>query len=51
MFRALAANPEVSGSIPVATTFYEWQWVCNAVHSALVTINVELLGKEVAASV
>jgi hypothetical protein len=29
----LAEDKEVSGLIPGATTFSEWQWVWNAVHS------------------
>ena len=30
----LATDTEVSGSIPAATRFSEWQWVWNGVHSA-----------------
>jgi hypothetical protein len=45
----LAANPEVSGSIPGAIRFSEQQWVWNGVHSALVRINEELLERKVAA--
>jgi len=30
----LATDTEVSGSIPGATRFSEWQWVWNGVHSA-----------------
>ena len=30
----LATDAEVSGSIPGATRFSEWQWVWNGVHSA-----------------
>jgi hypothetical protein len=41
----LAANPEVPGSIPVATTFSEYQWVWDGVHLALVRLNEELLEK------
>jgi hypothetical protein len=29
----LAADPEVLGSIPVATRFSAWQWIWNGVHS------------------
>jgi hypothetical protein len=47
----LAANPEVPGSIPGATRFYVQQWVWNGIHSALVRINEELLGRKVAAPV
>jgi hypothetical protein len=38
-------------SIPSATRFSEWQWVWNAVHSALVRINEELHERKVAAPV
>jgi hypothetical protein len=47
----LAANPEVSGSIPGTTRFSEWQWVWNGVHSALVRVNEELLERIAAAPV
>jgi hypothetical protein len=47
----MAANPEVPGSISGATRFYEWQWVWNGVHVALVRINEELLERKVAAPV
>jgi hypothetical protein len=47
----LAANPEVPGSIPGATRFSELQWVWNGVHSALLSINEELLERTVAAPV
>jgi hypothetical protein len=47
----LAANPEVSGSIPGATRFSEYQWVWYEVHSALVRINEELLETKVAVPV
>jgi hypothetical protein len=47
----LAAGPEVSGSIPGAARFSEYQWVWNGVHSALVRINEELLERKVAAPV
>jgi hypothetical protein len=39
----LAFNPEIPGSIPVATRFSEYQWVFNGVRSALVRINEVLL--------
>jgi hypothetical protein len=42
---SLAAYPEVPGSIPDDTTFSEQRWVWNGVHSALVSINEELLEK------
>jgi hypothetical protein len=47
----MAANQEVLGSIPDATTFSEWQWIWNGVHSALVRINEELLESKVMAPV
>jgi hypothetical protein len=47
----LTANPEVPGSITGATRFSEYQWVWNGIHSALVRINEELLGRKVAAPV
>jgi hypothetical protein len=47
----LAANPEITGSIPGATRFSEYQWVWNGVHTALVRVNEELLEREVAATV
>jgi hypothetical protein len=47
----MAANPEVPGTIPGATTFSEYQWVWNTVHSALVRINEELLERKLAAPV
>jgi hypothetical protein len=37
---------EVPGSIPGATRFSEKQWVWNAVHSALLRINEELLERK-----
>jgi hypothetical protein len=47
----IAANPEVPGSIPGATSFSECQWVWNGFHSALVRINEELLEKKVAVAI
>jgi hypothetical protein len=47
----LAANPEVSGSIPGATKFSGKKWVWNGVNSAFVRINEELLERKVAAPV
>jgi hypothetical protein len=47
----MAADPEVPGSIPCAARFFEWQWVWNGVHSALVRINEELLERKVASPV
>jgi hypothetical protein len=47
----LAANPEVPSSIPDTTTFSEYQWVCNGIHSALVRINEELLERKVVAPI
>jgi hypothetical protein len=47
----LAADPDVSGSIPGATTFSAKQWIWNGVHSNLLKINEELLEREVAAPV
>jgi hypothetical protein len=47
----LAAEPEVPGSITGATRFPAQQYVWNGVHSALVTINEELLERKVAAPV
>jgi hypothetical protein len=47
----LAANPEVPGSIPGATRFFEQQWVWNGVHLAVVRINEEILERRVAAPV
>jgi hypothetical protein len=47
----MAANLEVPGSMPGATTFSEYQWVWNGVHSALVRVNEELLERKVAAPV
>jgi hypothetical protein len=44
-------NPEVPGSIPGAARFSEQQWARNAVNSALVRINEELLERKVAAPV
>jgi hypothetical protein len=43
--------PEVPGSIPGTARFSEWQWVWNGVHSALVTINEELLERKVMAPI
>jgi hypothetical protein len=47
----LTANPEVPGSIPDATTFSEYHWVWNGVHSVLVKINVEIIERKLAAPV
>jgi hypothetical protein len=47
----LAADPEVSGSIPGFARFSEQQWVWNGVHSALVRINEELIERKIAAPV
>jgi hypothetical protein len=47
----LVANPEVLGSIPGATRFFEWPWVWNGVHSALVRVNEELPERKLAAPV
>jgi hypothetical protein len=47
----LAADTEVPDSILGAITSYEWQWVWNGVHSALVRVNEELLERKVAAPV
>jgi hypothetical protein len=47
----LVANLEVMVSIPCATKFSEQQWVWNEVHSALVSVNEELLERKVAALV
>jgi hypothetical protein len=42
----VAADSEVSGSIPGADRFSEKQWVWNGVHSTLVRINEELLERQ-----
>jgi hypothetical protein len=47
----VAVEPEVSGSIPGATTFSEQQWVWNGIHSALVRINEGLFERKIAAAV
>jgi hypothetical protein len=47
----LATFAEVPCSIPGATRFSEQHRVCNGVHSALVSINEELLEREVAVPV
>jgi hypothetical protein len=47
----LAADPEIPGSIPCATRFFEQQWIWNGIHSALVRINEELLERKLAAAV
>jgi hypothetical protein len=47
----LAANPEVSISIPGAIRFSEYQCIWNGVHSGLVKINEELLKPKIAAPV
>jgi hypothetical protein len=48
---SLAADPEVPGSITGAAKFSEYQWAWNAVHSAFVRINEELLERKVVAPV
>jgi hypothetical protein len=45
------ADPEVSGLIPGATIFSEYQWVWNGVYLALARINEELLERKLAAPV
>jgi hypothetical protein len=47
----LPADSNVPGSIPGAAKFSVKQWVWNGVHSALVSINEELLERKVAAPV
>jgi hypothetical protein len=47
----LAANPEVTGSIPGVTRFSEWLWVWNGIHPAIVRINEEILERIVAVPV
>jgi hypothetical protein len=47
----LPSDPEVLGSISGATRFSEKQWVWNGIHSSIVRINEELLGRKVAAPV
>jgi hypothetical protein len=49
--RVPGCRPRGPGFDIGATTSSEQQWVWNGVHSALVSINEELLGRKVAASV
>jgi hypothetical protein len=49
--QVLLNNPEVLGSIPGATKYSAYQWVCKVVPFSPLSLNEELLERKLAASI